>query len=321
MKLIQDDKVILFDDLVVDIETSKYRKIYEESDLKSNLGYDPDAMINFMKNSRVVEINNIPQLFMEEYKDSARDLNIKLREYFIKTQRNSEFDRNTNSLLFRPDNTENNKKKNLFGFIKKTAKDIIAKSVGLDKTLEFFNNIKLELGKEQIYISRIYDLLRNLSNAEKMNQEALKEKIISNLLVDKYESILFASDFKKVITEKQLLKLGKGLKGRMLEITYVKNYVRQIPDSIVELKLKADSLEIFDNYVVLHYGDKISEEMTEKEKRIAKDPILFGVIRGTRKLYYIGDWIDEDDDLTFKDIEEKLTDENFDIPEKIKINM
>lgn len=148
------------------------------------------------------------------------------------------------------------------------------------------------------------------------------------MIIDKYESILYASGFTKVITEKQLLKIGekiKDIKKRNLELTYIKNYVKQIPDNIVDLKLKSDLLEVFDNYVVLHYGDEISESPTVKEQRrineIKRDPILFGIIKGSRKLYYIGDWIDEDDDLTWETIEENSDDENFEIPEEIKINL
>lgn len=33
-----------------------------------------------------------------------------------------------------------------------------------------------------------------------------------------------------------------------------------------------------------------------------KDPILFGVIAGSNKLYFIGDWIDEYCDLRFDDV-------------------
>jgi len=38
--------------------------------------------------------------------------------------------------------------------------------------------------------------------------------------------------------------------------------------------------------------------MTEKEKEKAKDPILFGVMKNSRNLYFIADWEDEYCDLT-----------------------
>ena len=40
--------------------------------------------------------------------------------------------------------------------------------------------------------------------------------------------------------------------------------------------------------------------MTAKEIEKAKDPILFGVIKESNKLFYVGDWIDEHCDLTLE---------------------
>jgi len=53
--------------------------------------------------------------------------------------------------------------------------------------------------------------------------------------------------------------------------------------------------------------------MTEAEKERAKDPILFGVMRASRNLYFIGDWKDEQCDLQLSDIVEKLQNK-LDIP-------
>lgn len=48
--------------------------------------------------------------------------------------------------------------------------------------------------------------------------------------------------------------------------------------------------------------------MTQKEKEKAKDPILFGVIQGSRKLYFIGDWIDDYCDLTLEKMMKTIKD-------------
>ena len=37
-----------------------------------------------------------------------------------------------------------------------------------------------------------------------------------------------------------------------------------------------------------------------------RDPILFGLIKGSRKLYYICDWIDEYCDLTLSQLIDKI---------------
>jgi hypothetical protein len=64
---------------------------------------------------------------------------------------------------------------------------------------------------------------------------------------------------------------------------------------------------VFDNYVILHYdysGEAVEETKEEKAKK--KDPIMFGLIQGSKNLYYIGDWIDDYCDLTLDVIIKKL---------------
>ena len=78
-----------------------------------------------------------------------------------------------------------------------------------------------------------------------------------------------------------------------------------------EIKKDVDERKIFDNYVVLHYDPKENgEKLTKKEKEKKKDPILFGVIKNSKKLYFVADWKDEYCDLTldemFKILKEKV---------------
>lgn len=78
---------------------------------------------------------------------------------------------------------------------------------------------------------------------------------------------------------------------------YIKNYIRPIPEDVIEKKRKADKLMVFDNYCILYYdpeNNAISPTVAEK----MEDPILFGMIQGSTNLYYIADWIDEYCDLT-----------------------
>ena len=72
----------------------------------------------------------------------------------------------------------------------------------------------------------------------------------------------------------------------------------KIPE-LEEKIAKMNELEVFDNYVVLYYdpdGKVYKETAYEEAKR--RDPIIFGVIAGSKKLYYVADWIDEYCDLT-----------------------
>ena len=44
------------------------------------------------------------------------------------------------------------------------------------------------------------------------------------------------------------------------------------------------------------------QKITPEEKSKMKDPILFGFIKETRRLYFVADWEDEHCDLTFDEI-------------------
>lgn len=58
---------------------------------------------------------------------------------------------------------------------------------------------------------------------------------------------------------------------------------------------------------MLHYDpEKKSYLETQAEKAAKRDPILFGVMKGRRILYYVGDWIDEVCDLTLDQIADLL---------------
>ena len=51
---------------------------------------------------------------------------------------------------------------------------------------------------------------------------------------------------------------------------------------------------------------KKNSSLTKREIEAKKDPILFGVIKDSNKLYYIGDWITEDCNLTWEKFEKKF---------------
>lgn len=172
--------------------------------------------------------------------------------------------------------------------------------------IDLFDNVKVISSREHEFKERLDAYMGLLQKAISMHQEAQIEKLISKLSVHIYESILAVSGYNHYITFENLINLQKKCK-KQLDMDYVKNFVRIIPDEVVEKKILADELHVFDNYVILHYNpDGKSFELTEKEKEIKKDPILFGVINGSNKLYYIADWIDELCDLTWEQVVEKL---------------
>ena len=167
--------------------------------------------------------------------------------------------------------------------------------------LQFFSMVKAS-SKESVatYRDRVSDYLKSIHNAVTVGQTALVEDLLRGLVTNKYESVLFAEGLYYVVNEQQMVSFVKQCeKGIKLE--YVKNFTRPMPQDIVDKIAKINQLEVFDNYVVLYYDPdgKIYKE-TAKEEAKRKDPIIFGVIAGSEKLYYIADWIDEYCDLTLE---------------------
>ena len=177
--------------------------------------------------------------------------------------------------------------------------------------LEFFRQIK-GLSKEQseTYVNRLKGYIIALKNTDMNGQTALKEKLLRDMVINKYESILYAKGLYYVVSEDQVVDfIKKTDKG--VELTYVKNYLRVIPPQVTKLIVQLNELLIFDNYCILHYDPEkksyaqtIEEQKRETQKR--RDPILFGLIRGSNKLYYITDWVDEFCDLTLDKFVETL---------------
>lgn len=167
--------------------------------------------------------------------------------------------------------------------------------------IKFFSLVK-STSKESAftYRDRISNYLRALHNAYDMGQTALQEELLKGLITNKYESLLFSEGYYYVIEEATIVDfIKKCEKG--LSLDYIKNFAKPIPQEVVNKISKLNELEVFDNYVVLHYDpEKTGYKETEYERAKRKDPIIFGLIAGSKKLYYVTDWIDEYCDLTLE---------------------
>lgn len=167
--------------------------------------------------------------------------------------------------------------------------------------LEFFSLVKLS-SKESVatYRDRVSDYLSAVHNAVTVGQTALMEDLLRGLVTNKYESVLFAEGLYYVVTEEQMVSFVKQCE-KGIKLDYIKNFTRPLPQDVVSKIERINQLEVFDNYVVLYYDPegKIYKE-TAREEAKRKDPIVFGVIAGSTKLYYIADWVDEYCDLTLE---------------------
>ena len=165
--------------------------------------------------------------------------------------------------------------------------------------LKFFTLVKAS-SKESaaLYKDRVSKYLTALHNATNIGQTALQEELIRGLITNRYESVLYAEGCYYAVTEEQVAKFASQCE-KGLKLSYLKNFSRPIPQDVIDKVAKMNELEVFDNYVILYYdpeGTVYKETAYEEAKR--RDPIIFGVIAGSKKLYYVADWIDEYCDLT-----------------------
>ena len=194
----------------------------------------------------------------------------------------------------------------MFSFKSKEAAKEAEETYAID-VLEFFSKVK-GLSKENAntYVNRLAGYIVALKNCDSTGQTALKEKLLRDMVINKYESVLYSKGLYYVVAEDQVVEFVKKTK-KGVRLTYVKNYMRQIPAEVVEKIEEINKLEIFDNYAVLHYDPEFkafSETIEETKRR--RDPILFGLIKGSNKLYYITDWVDDFCDLTLDKFVETL---------------
>lgn len=134
------------------------------------------------------------------------------------------------------------------------------------------------------------------------------------------QKVLVDAGFTSYIDEAVLIDFVRKSE-RGVRIDFMRYYEGDIPDDVLEKKRRADETKVFDNYVIAFYDDKISNNPTEvvakiegeRKKKAAdsavaarRDPILFGIVKGVRRLFFIADWVTPEDDLTLKKIEDVL---------------
>ena len=170
--------------------------------------------------------------------------------------------------------------------------------------LEFFTSLSKSF-QELTPIAEIAEHYEKaLIQAKTMGQQSLVESLENIIDIARGEAHLIAMGLKKYVSEKQVVDFyDKVGEDKNLKLTWIKNFGRIIPESIYEIKKSVDERNIFDNYVILHYDPANNgENLTKKEVEKKKDPILFGVIKNSKKLYYIADWKDEYCELTLEEM-------------------
>ena len=143
------------------------------------------------------------------------------------------------------------------------------------------------------------------SITKKNGQLELAAHLASQAELMSREIMLAKFGFGSYLTEADMIELFKTADFG-LRLDWLSSYMDFLPEDVVTKKKAADGLKVFDNWVVLHYdpqGHKLREiEIVEEEEERRHDPILFGVIKGSDRLYFVADWITPDDDITLNKV-------------------
>jgi len=174
---------------------------------------------------------------------------------------------------------------------------------------EFFISVNSSTKELQLVKDRAAGYERAMVRAKQGGQQALFEQLVAGMNAHRMETYLMTLGLPRYLEEADLVRFYKQSK-KGLRLDWVKNFTRQIPQDVLDKKIQADETGIFDNYVILHYDPTAkSWAETQEEKNRRKDPILFGLMDGCRRLFFIGDWKDEFCDLTLDQIADALGDE------------
>jgi hypothetical protein len=175
-----------------------------------------------------------------------------------------------------------------------------------------FKNVIEDFKSIKVLEDRLNKHRNAIKYAENMGQTALVEDLRKKQKSVELEEVLFTAGYKQYIEEQSLISFALNCE-KGLRLDWIKNFTRLIPIEGGEKKMVLDKLCVFDNYVILHYDPYgNSTKLTDEERKKKEDPILFGVIEGSRKLYHVHSWIDELCNLTIEQIIEKH-------PEAIKV--
>jgi hypothetical protein len=172
---------------------------------------------------------------------------------------------------------------------------------------QFFSSVHNSQREIEVVTERARGYELAMVKASRAGQQALFEQLTDGLHANRMEAQLVAIGMARYLSEEDLVRFYKK-SDRGMRLDWIKNFTRQIPDEILVKKVRADGIGIFDNYAVLHYDPDVkswAETQKEREEHM-RDPILFGLMRGRRRLYVVGDWVDEYCNLTLDQVADAL---------------
>lgn len=184
----------------------------------------------------------------------------------------------------------------------------------------YFKYIKSKFGviEKMKLDARLKRLEAAFNKAVDNGQEALAEKFLKEITREARESVLYVKGIKHFIEKSDLDKHKRNIRGGHISDTKFGEFTRVIPKDVLKKKKEVENL--FDGFVIYHVWNDEAEKKREKKQKISseekskmRDPVLFGVIRESNRLYFIADWTDEFCDLSFEELIDHLGSKEEDI--------
>lgn len=198
------------------------------------------------------------------------------------------------------------------------------KKTGLNPVLYFkYIKSKFKVLERMRFDRRLKVLERAFYAAVDNGQDALGKKILNQLAVETREAAIYAKGIKNFIEREDLVKHKRKIRDGHISDTLIKDFTRVIPKDVLAKRDRVK--DVFDDFVIYHYwNDKAQEKLEKKEKVNAeeknkmRDPVLFGIVRETDRLYFVADWNDDHCDLTFSEMIDAIgkQDEDFELQDK-----
>ena len=295
-------KLRVFEDFFVEEELPKWRKIavkLEEEDKrnaskKGDLATDNSFGSSFSNNGSISDRRTERELL--------RNAKHERRNYVNRVSR--AFDTNGSIIV------NANKKSWFRRMLDKFAPSPKVKEEIGEPADKVFDDIKTAMmaptNEELLRAKKVVDTVENQLKVS--GQYEIAEKVNGSRGVLEAELALVSSGQLKYISEDQIIKFML-LSERGMRLEYLRYYANILPSEVAKRKIVFDGLLVFDNYCVLYYDggapkfSLIKEVIDDQERLKRRDPILFGMIKGSRKLYYVTDWVTDDDDLTLEKLE------------------
>lgn len=168
--------------------------------------------------------------------------------------------------------------------------------------------------------ARLKKLDKAFQCAVEDGRDMLADKLMRESIIAFRESLMYGKGIKLFIEREQINKNKRNIRGGHISDTAYESYTRDIPRNIINKVKQLKDLNIFDGFIIYHYYEEELEKKREKkqkmsseEKSAMKDPLIFGYIRESSKLYFIDEWIDEKCDLTFEELIDAMNLEDKDV--------